>query len=95
MTTLRLLGVDDEKGMRLGIKRALEDYTVEIPEINERVDFDITLAEYLEDYASDETKAAGRALIQRQLASLSPQRQAMAKEHLEKIVTQGQRDVYL
>jgi len=54
-----------------------------------------TLAEYLEDYASDESKTAGMALIQRQLKSLSPKRQAMAKEHLDKIIIQGQRDVYL
>ncbi|HEC03914.1 MAG TPA: HAMP domain-containing histidine kinase [Phycisphaerales bacterium] len=45
MTTLNLLGVDDEKGMRLGIKRALESYAVDIPEINDRVTFDIALAE--------------------------------------------------
>jgi len=45
MTTLNLLGVDDEKGMRLGIKRALEAYAVDIPEINDRVTFDIALAE--------------------------------------------------
>jgi len=45
MTTLHLLGVDDERGMRLGIKRALEAYSVDIPEINDRVNFDIVLAE--------------------------------------------------
>ena len=45
MTTLNLLGVDDEKGMRLGIKRALEAYAVDISEINDRVTFDIALAE--------------------------------------------------
>ncbi|MDT8301463.1 MAG: hybrid sensor histidine kinase/response regulator [Sedimentisphaerales bacterium] len=45
MTTLNLLGVDDEKGMRLGIKRALEVYTFDITEINETVNFNIVLAE--------------------------------------------------
>jgi len=49
MTTLNLLGVDDEKGMRLGIKRALESYAVDIPEINDRVTFDIALAETWEE----------------------------------------------
>ncbi|MDT8301462.1 MAG: [FeFe] hydrogenase H-cluster radical SAM maturase HydG [Sedimentisphaerales bacterium] len=54
-----------------------------------------TLAEYLEDYASDETRAAGWDLIQRQLASLSPGRRAKAKERLDRIVTLDQRDIYL
>lgn len=45
MTTLHLLGVDHEKGMRLGIKRALEAYTFDITEINETVNFNIVLAE--------------------------------------------------
>lgn len=49
MTTLRILAVDDEDGMRLGIERTLEDCQLEIPEINDTVDFSVQLAETGED----------------------------------------------
>lgn len=45
MTTLRILGIDDEQGMRLGIERALEAFVIEIPDIREQVDFKVSLAE--------------------------------------------------
>jgi len=45
MVTLQVLGVDDELGMRHGIERALGDYCADIPDINESVRFDISLAE--------------------------------------------------
>ncbi len=45
MTTLRILAVDDEDGMRLGIDRALGDCQLDIPEIKDVVDFRVQLAE--------------------------------------------------
>ncbi len=45
MITLQVLGVDDEQGMRMGIERTLQAYVVDIPEIKEQVNFEISLAE--------------------------------------------------
>ncbi len=45
MITLQVLGVDDEPGMQLGIERTLEAFVVDIPEINEQVNFQVVLAE--------------------------------------------------
>ncbi len=54
-----------------------------------------TLMEYLEDYASDATKAAGRALIERQMEQLCPQRRTAIEERLNKIRFQDERDIYV
>ena len=52
----------------------------------------ITLQEYLEDYASPETKRIGQALIQQQLGGIS-NRQVRAKtEDLLKKIAEGERD---
>ena len=45
MITLQVLAVDDELGMRHGIERTLRPFVVDIPEINEQVNFAVTLAE--------------------------------------------------
>lgn len=45
MIKLKVLGVDDELGMRHGISRTLETYVVDIPEIDEQIGFEVTLAE--------------------------------------------------
>ncbi len=45
MTSLRILGIDDELGMRAGIERALESFVVDITDVGEQVDFVIELAE--------------------------------------------------
>ena len=42
---LKLLVVDDEEGMRLGMERGLRDHTFSIPEFGTEVCYDITLAE--------------------------------------------------
>lgn len=39
MTTLKILAVDDESGMLSGISRALEGFSVNVPDINEDIDF--------------------------------------------------------
>ncbi|MHB2149740.1 [FeFe] hydrogenase H-cluster radical SAM maturase HydG [Calditrichota bacterium LG25] len=55
----------------------------------------LTLAEYLEDYASEQTRAAGRALIERELKKISDQRIVKAvQQRLQKIREEGQRDLY-
>ncbi len=54
-----------------------------------------TLMEYLQDYASETTKASGLALIKRQVAQLSPDRQAAVQARLGEIMTQGERDIYV
>ncbi len=55
----------------------------------------LTLAEYLEDYASEQTRAAGKALIERELKKISDQRIVKAvQQRLKKIREEGQRDLY-
>lgn len=52
----------------------------------------MTLKEYLMDYASDETKAIGEALIQAELANIPKEQvRKIAEEHLQKIA-EGVRD---
>ncbi len=41
MDTLRVMVVDDEPGMRMGVRRVLGDFTVRIPEVASEVRFDI------------------------------------------------------
>lgn len=41
METLRILVVDDEEGMRLGIERALRDFTVDVHQVGDTVSFEI------------------------------------------------------
>ena len=54
-----------------------------------------TLTEYLEDYASPETKKAGLALLERELEKIAdPKIKAAAKERVEKIRTSDLRDLY-
>ena len=52
----------------------------------------MTLKEYLCDYASEETKAIGEALIQAELANIPKEQvREIAKDHLAKIA-EGVRD---
>lgn len=54
-----------------------------------------TFAEYLVDYASEETKKAGRELIQRELDRLTDDKtREQVIERLHKIKDEGQRDLY-
>lgn len=45
METLKLLVCDDEMGMRMGVARALRDFSVDIPDMDESVQFQVELAE--------------------------------------------------
>ncbi|MEN6452141.1 MAG: ATP-binding protein [Thermoguttaceae bacterium] len=45
MEKLRVLVTDDEMGMRLGVRRSLQDFTVFVPDVNETVGFVIDHAE--------------------------------------------------
>lgn len=45
MEPLRILVCDDELGMRLGVRRTLQDFTVLVPDVNETVGFLIDQAE--------------------------------------------------
>lgn len=45
METLKLLVCDDEMGMRMGVARALRDFTVDIPDVDESVAFEVSQAE--------------------------------------------------
>lgn len=45
MTSLNVLIVDDEPGMRLGAERTLSNYTFRLEEFNDTITFDISLAE--------------------------------------------------
>ena len=52
----------------------------------------MTLSEYLEDYASEDTKKKGLALIEKELEHITnPKVLEVAKERIEKI-KQGERD---
>ena len=56
----------------------------------------LTLQEYLEDYASPETHAAGQAVIDRELQRIPRcEVRDSVKQHLENIRTEKQRDIYL
>lgn len=44
----------------------------------------ITFREYLNDYASDKTREAGNALIERELAKMSPSRERNVRGCLQK-----------
>jgi hypothetical protein len=48
MNTLKILVVEDELGMRLAIARALRDYTLRLPDIEEEIAFTIEQAEVAE-----------------------------------------------
>ena len=45
MSTLKVLVVDDELGMRLGMKKSLARHKINITDIDEEIDFDIEMAE--------------------------------------------------
>jgi len=49
MPTLKTLVVDDEPGIRLGIRRILSKYVANLPDMEEEVEFDVDLAENAED----------------------------------------------
>jgi len=56
----------------------------------------VTLAEYLEDYASPETRQAGDALIERELANIAePARREEIRKRLDAVRQRGRRDVYV
>lgn len=56
----------------------------------------LTLAEYLEDYASPETRAAGEALIDRELNKINNERIVeTVKKRLTQIRNENKRDLYL
>ena len=44
MEKLRLLIVDDEPKMRMGVARALRSFTIAVPDINDNVRFEIDSA---------------------------------------------------
>ncbi|NLZ89063.1 MAG: [FeFe] hydrogenase H-cluster radical SAM maturase HydG, partial [Clostridiales bacterium] len=53
----------------------------------------MTLAEYLADYASPETKAVGLALIDRELEKIPQEKvRGIAKEHVVDILHNNRRD---
>ena len=53
----------------------------------------ITLAEYLEDYASQETKKAGYEMIERELLRIPRDSvRKIARQHIQEIRTSNRRD---
>ena len=53
----------------------------------------MTLTEYLEDYASPETKAVGYAMVERELQRIPKEKvRAIAKDHIEAIKNSNRRD---
>ncbi|MBQ2252853.1 MAG: [Clostridia bacterium] len=53
----------------------------------------MTLAEYLTDYASEETRSVGRALIERELDNIpNPKAQAIARDNVRAIYEDNRRD---
>ena len=45
METLRVMVVDDEQGMRLGVKRVLRNFTIRVPDVNGDVGFELEEAD--------------------------------------------------
>ena len=45
MDTLRVLVTDDEPGMRLGVRRTLAGFRADVPDLNEKIAFDVTEAD--------------------------------------------------
>jgi len=54
----------------------------------------ITLSEYLQDYASEETRQAGEKIVAREIAKLPSPMKEKVIEKLEQIKKTGQRDLY-
>ena len=54
----------------------------------------VTLAEYLQDYASEETREAGEALIEKELQRAGRATTGELAERLLARVREGKRDVY-
>ena len=54
----------------------------------------LTFKEYLEDYASPETRKIGYKAIREQLQEFEPEQRQMIEEKLEKIDA-GERDLYV
>jgi len=53
----------------------------------------MTLAEYLTDYASEETKETGKALVEAELTSIPNERsRAIAAENIKEIYASNRRD---
>jgi len=55
----------------------------------------LTLAEYLQDYASEETRTAGLQLIKRQCALLDTDKQSQLQAKIDRVLQNGERDIYL
>ena len=53
----------------------------------------LTLAEYLEDYSSDETKTIGYKLIEKEIEKLSDQEQKVNLRTRLELIKQGKRDI--
>ncbi len=54
-----------------------------------------TLTEYLQDYGSPETKLAGKALVERELAGMAEgPRKSELMDRLQRIAKKGERDLY-
>ncbi|NLF30783.1 MAG: [FeFe] hydrogenase H-cluster radical SAM maturase HydG [Planctomycetes bacterium] len=53
-----------------------------------------TLAEYLIDYASEATRSAGWAFIERELAGMDEKTRQQVREKLDRIARDGDRDLY-
>lgn len=63
MDTLRILIVDDEPGMRAGVRRALRRFTLELPAIEAEVDFEVETAETGEEGLAKVNAAAPDILL--------------------------------
>ena len=63
METLKVLVVDDEPGIRLGIARVLQGFTVRVPDLNGEVAFEVSQAESGEEALSLVSAAAPDILL--------------------------------
>ncbi|HUK14606.1 MAG TPA: ATP-binding protein [Thermoanaerobaculaceae bacterium] len=72
METLKVLVVDDEPGIRLGVARVLRGFTVRVPDLNGEVGFEIAEAETGEEaLAALETAAPDILLLDHKLPGIS------------------------
>lgn len=63
MTTLKLLAVDDELGMLSGIKRAMENFSVQVTDVGEEAVFEVSTAETGEEAVKLITKSPPDILL--------------------------------
>lgn len=85
----RVLVVDDEPGIRIGVSRVLQNYTIELPDVETKTSFDVEVVETAEEAIEKiKTKPPHILLLDNKLPGMS------GLEALEKIVAMKLLETY-